>query len=76
MEVPAEEVRRRMTHQPGTERTIARHNHVNDLLMAVAVEVNDLLPGGRQASLFLTAMEEARFRAHAAIALDTPEHDR
>jgi hypothetical protein len=42
----------------------------NDLTFELAVKLTNLLPEGRNLSLVLTHLEDARMRANAAIACD------
>lgn len=49
-----------------------KHAKVSDLCLALAKELRDLMPEGRNHSLALTALEDARMRANAALACDSP----
>lgn len=56
-------------HAPGpVART--KHDGVRRLFRDLAVTLNSGLPEGRSKSLAFTALEEASFHAHAAIARD------
>lgn len=48
-----------------------KHAKVTELTLALAKELRDLLPDGRNASLALTHLEDVRMRANAAIACDS-----
>lgn len=76
MKPTTDEIVARMTYRAPTEKTIPLHEKVNHTLIAAAQILVDVCPGGRNLSLALTALEDARFRANAAIAQDTPEDQR
>lgn len=60
-------------HTPTAERGYL-HQTVRNKLHRVALELNDLVPDGREKSLTMTKLEEAMFWANAAIAReDRPE---
>ncbi len=53
------------------------HKIVRDKFHRVALELNDLIPDGREKSLMITKLEEALFWADAGVArLDRPEDAR
>jgi hypothetical protein len=56
-------------HQPD-KIALEQHNAVNALFAPFAQKVRDICPDGRNLSLALTALEDARMRANAAIAVD------
>jgi hypothetical protein len=58
-------------HRPDAD-AIARHGKVTELTLALAKELRDLCPDGRNLSLALTHLEDVRMRANAAIACDSP----
>lgn len=70
------ELTNRFTYHPPTDKTRPKHEKVNDTLIAAAFILNDVCPPGRNLSLALTALEDAKMRANAAIAQDTPEEGR
>lgn len=76
MKATQAEIERRMTYAPPTANTIPRHEKVNGTLTAAALIINDVCPAGRNLALALTALEDAHFRANAAIAQDTPDAER
>ena len=66
---------------PDANRTDANRAHthqtVRNKLHRVALELNDLIPDGREKSLMITKLEEAMFWANAGIARqDRPEDAR
>jgi hypothetical protein len=70
-----EELIHRFTyHAPGP---LARESHeaLRERFKALAIDLNDFLPEGRSKSLAFTALEEAGFHAHAAIARDPSRTD-
>jgi len=50
-----------------------KHAKVSDLCLALAKEIRDLVPEGRNLELALTHLEDVRMRANAALACDSPE---
>ena len=54
-------------HKPG-EAVEKLHERVRDSLYSVAMEMDKILPPGREASIVQTKLEEAMFWANAAIA--------
>lgn len=59
-------------HPPRDQAAIDAHAQVSDLTFALACRLTRLCPNGRNLSIALTALEEVRMRANAAIACDTP----
>lgn len=56
-------------HAPGPAAR-AKHETVREATRDLALFLNEHLPEGRSKSLAFTALEEASFHAHAAIARD------
>lgn len=56
-------------HQPD-KIALEQHGAINALFLPLAQKVRDICPDGRNLSLALTALEDARMRANAAIAID------
>ena len=54
-------------HAPDEDK-VSLHASVNDLFLGAAHRVNELVPDSREKSLAITALEEARMWANAAIA--------
>lgn len=70
------EIERRFRHHPPTTREHAeQHEHVRQVLLDTAHELNHRLPEGRSKSLALTALEESGFHAHAALARHRAEEN-
>lgn len=68
-----EELRRRFFfHPPRDAEAIKNHESVSELTFALALDLCMLCPPGRNLSLALTALEDVRMRANAAIAVDDP----
>lgn len=64
-----EELKERFNyHRPPNERVTDAHDFARNTLHSTASVILDKLPEGREASVFLTKMEEAMFWANAAIA--------
>lgn len=68
-----DELRRRFFfHPPRDAQAISNHEKVSQLTFTAAVELCRICPPGRNLSLALTALEDVRMRANAAIAVDDP----
>jgi hypothetical protein len=68
MAFPESDIDNRFTyHPPDTERA-AQHERVRGTMLAIAKNLNAILPPGRELALVLTHLEEAMFWANAAIA--------
>ena len=64
-----DELRKRFFfHKPRDEEAIKAHESVSELTFHLAVQLTTLCPEGRHLSLALTALEDVRMRANAAIA--------
>lgn len=62
------DIARRFTyHRPEGEK-VDQHDDIRGVFLFWATELAERLPEGREKSLALTALEEASFWAHAAIA--------
>lgn len=57
-------------HKPRDTQAIINHEKVSELTLKLATELVEFCPEGRNLSLALTALEEVRMRANAAIACD------
>lgn len=55
-------------HPADAENTKRAHEDVREAMLNAALEVNELLPDGREKSLAVTALEEAMMWANAGIA--------
>lgn len=64
------ELARRFSHAAPTPERAAKHRRVNDVCLSVAEIFTELLPDGRNLALTLTALEDVRMRANAALAQD------
>ena len=64
-----DDIIKRFTHHvPATEQVRATHDYVREEFKAFALQLIPELPDGREKSLAATALEEASFWAHAAVA--------
>jgi hypothetical protein len=73
LEVPRNDLDLRFDHHPPvTEVRVNQHEQVRSEFKRVARVMKDLLPGGREAAVVQTKIEEAMFWANAALAR-TPE---
>lgn len=59
-------------HPPRDQQAVRNHEAVSLLMFELAKELCAICPPGRNLSLALTALEEVRMRANAAIAVDDP----
>lgn len=57
---------------PATEETRPKYERLRDLTMKYADAVTDIIPEGREASMFLTNLQYASMSATAAIAMTVP----
>lgn len=65
-------VRRFVYHPPRDPQAVKNHETVSTLTLALAIDLCKICPPGRNLALALTALEEVRMRANAAIAVDDP----
>jgi hypothetical protein len=64
-----EDLRRRFSyHQPTSEERAATHDEIRGILMSAALDIDSLLPDGREKSTAVTKLEEAMFWANAGVA--------
>lgn len=67
------ELRKRFFYRPPRdEQAKVNHERVSTLTHRLAEELCAICPPGRNLSLALTALEDVRMRANAAIAVDDP----
>lgn len=68
-----DELHRRFTYRsPRDEQAVANHEMVSVETLRLAKILCQICPPGRNLSLALTALEDVRMRANAAIAVDDP----
>lgn len=68
-----DELRKRFFfHKPRDDDAVRRHEKVSQLTYDLACALCATCPPGRNLSLALTALEDVRMRANAAIAVDDP----
>jgi hypothetical protein len=65
-----DEIERRFTYQRPNHETAPMHERVNELTKGLAHALDVLLPEGREKACALTALQETRMWANAAIATD------
>ncbi len=58
--------------QPRDMAATQNHAQVSEVTFALATKLCELCPPGRNLALALTALEDVRMRANAAIAVDDP----
>lgn len=63
-----EEIKDRMTYHAPSQSGIARHAELSFRIGDSVSAVNDICPEGREKSLAITKLEEAKFWASAAVA--------
>lgn len=67
------ELENRFLYHPAGPKKAKLHEASSRLHLELATRVRDICPEGRNLSLALTALEDARMRANAAIACDMQE---
>lgn len=67
------DIQNRFFYHPPTESKKLDHEHVRRMSTDMALELNDLLPEGREKSLAITHLEEVMFWSNAAIARHHPD---
>jgi len=67
------DLQNRFLYHSGPPSRNAKHARVSALCLELARELNEIMPEGRNHSLALTALEDVRMRANAALACDSPE---
>lgn len=67
------ELENRFRYHKGPPSRNVKHDAVTEKTLALAKELRDLLPPGRNLALALTHLEDVRMRANAALACDSPE---
>lgn len=55
-------------HPPRSQKRVQDHDSVRKILEDAALQLNLIVPDGREQSLMLTALEEAMFWANAGVA--------
>lgn len=63
----------RFLYHKGPPSRNEKHAKVSQLCLGLAEELNQIMPEGRNHSMALTALEDVRMRANAALACDSPE---
>lgn len=66
---------KRFKHHPPTGDKIEKHETIREVMGDMAQYLNKVLPGGREAALALTNLEQVMFWSNAAIARDVPRAD-
>jgi hypothetical protein len=74
-QITPQDIERRFTYVKPTGEARRLHNDIRAVVKDVAHVFNDSLPDGREKALVFTALEEASFWAHAAIARDPSMHE-
>ena len=69
MATNAEVVHLYQHHAPQTERRVEVHELLREVYADLAVLINEVLPGSREASLAQTKLQESSWAAHAALAI-------
>lgn len=67
------DLRKRFFYRPPRDKqAVENHETVSKLTFELARQLTAMCPPGRNLSLALTALEDVRMRANAAIAVDDP----
>lgn len=69
-DITGADIERRFTYHRPEGAKVAQHDDIRTQFKVWADMLNERLPAGREKSLAFTALEEASFWAHAAIARD------
>jgi hypothetical protein len=64
----SDEIERRFGFHPATPEVVETYRAIRAAFKALAVEVSGLTPQSREASLFLTSLQEAQMWAIASVA--------
>lgn len=67
------ELDNRFRYHKGPPSRAGKHEQVTELTLELAKQLRDLCPEGRNLALALTALEDVRMRANAALACDSPQ---
>lgn len=62
-------------HPPVSSERAATHERIRRMGLAMAIELDDLIPDGREKALAMTHLEETVMWANAALARAVPEED-
>lgn len=65
------ELDNRFRYHKGDAERAKKHDRVTEATLALAKELRDLCPDGRNLALALTHLEDVRMRANAALACDS-----
>lgn len=68
LEREARDMEERFTYHAPSPEGVATHAELSRLFIDLALRVHDLVPQGRERSLVLTKLEEAKFWASAGVA--------
>jgi hypothetical protein len=66
----SDEIRERFTYHPPSDGGAQRHRVLSESFIELAQLVDDVSPDGREKSLAMTSLEQAKFWASAAVARD------
>ena len=70
------DIKNRFNYHKPDEQAMATHQAVRDVIREAAVDIDVLVPEGREKSLALTNLEQAMFWANAGIARQNPDGSR
>lgn len=66
------EIDQRFSFHPATDETRAQHERARFILRGAAIQINKVIPAGREAAVVMTKLEEALMWANKAIAMQDP----
>ncbi len=62
------EFENRVTYHPPSKKGVERHDEIRHAILSAIMTIDDVCPDGRETSLAITKLEEAKFWASAAVA--------
>lgn len=65
-----QEIRDRVSYHPPSESGVRRHAALSEVIAAAMMTVDEVCQDGREKSLAMTKLEEAKFWASAGVARD------
>ena len=68
MSLSKDEIEKRVTHHSPSEEGVLRHKRLSDAASAILSVIESVVPDGREKSLAITKIEEAKMWASAGVA--------
>jgi len=67
-----DEINKRFSFHPATDKSRPQHEDARSIIRGAAIQVNKVIPDGREAAVVMTKLEEALMWANKAIAMHDP----